>query len=57
MRKQAPEEAAPDVHYDMGMVQQRLGEIEEAVKEFEKAIEHNQRVAQSYLQLARAAGQ
>jgi len=49
----APDEAAPDVHYDMGMVQQRLGEIEEAVKEFEKAIKHNQRVAQSYLQLAR----
>jgi tetratricopeptide (TPR) repeat protein len=49
----APEEAAPDVHYDMGMVQQRLGEIEEAVKEFEKAITYNQKVAQSYLQLAR----
>jgi len=51
--EEAPDEAAPDVHYDMGMVQQRLGEIEEAVKEFEKAIKHNQRVAQSYLQLAR----
>ena len=51
--EEAPEEAAPDVHYDMGMVQQSLGEIEEAVKEFEKAIKHNQRVAQSYLQLAR----
>jgi tetratricopeptide (TPR) repeat protein len=49
----APEEAAPDVHYDMGMVQQRLGAIQEAVKEFEKAIQQNQKVAQSYLQLAR----
>ena len=48
----APDEAAPDLHYDLGMAQQRLGELEEAMKEFEKAIEHKQKVAHSYLQLA-----
>jgi tetratricopeptide (TPR) repeat protein len=48
----APDEAAPDLHYELGMAQQRLGALEEAMKEFEKAIEHKQKVAHSYLQLA-----
>jgi len=48
-----PDETAPDLYYDMGLAQQRLGELEEAVKEFEKAVAYNQKVAQSYLQLAR----
>ena len=48
----APDEAAPDLHYELGMAQQRLGALEEAMKEFEMAIEHKQKVAHSYLQLA-----
>lgn len=47
----APDEAAPDLYYDLGMAQLRLGAVEEAMKEFEKAIEHNQRIVPSYLQL------
>ncbi|MCX5903876.1 MAG: tetratricopeptide repeat protein [Proteobacteria bacterium] len=47
----APDEAAPDLYYDLGMAQQLLGEVEEAMKEFEKAIEHNQKIVPSYLQL------
>jgi tetratricopeptide (TPR) repeat protein len=47
-----PDETAPDLYYDMGLAQQRLGEFAEAVKEFEMAIACNQKVAQSYLKMA-----